>query len=359
METVRKLLDWYEKEKRDLPWRHTKNPYFIWISEIMLQQTRVETVKGYYARFVNLLPTLFELAAAPQDQVLKAWEGLGYYTRARNLQKAAQEIVFSRGGVFPEEYEEILSLPGIGPYTAGAIASIAFHKPVPAIDGNVYRVSSRYFGIREDVAIPSVQKEIRNQLLALLPQDQPGNFNQALMELGATLCCPGTPDCGSCPLADGCSGQLEGDAEFLPIHEKKAPPREIPMGVCLLTYQDKILVTQRRERMLGGLWVFVLLEEENLPEEIASRLGEEGLFLEKPLFLEKARHVFTHRVWEMNIYRLSLKEPPKESWLASHSAALVTKSQLEALPMPTAMKAARRLALQQLENQPEEKTKGK
>lgn len=217
------LLKWYNKVKRDLPWRHTKDPYHIWLSEIMLQQTRVETVKVYYARFLKMFPTVSDLANAPQEQVLKAWEGLGYYSRARNLQKAAQVIMEEHHGCFPDTYEAILALPGIGPYTAGAISSIAFGIPVPAIDGNVYRVSSRFFGVREDVGSPAVQKEIRHLVQESIPTENPGDYNQALMELGATICSPGMPACDLCPWNEHCDACMEGDAEVLPVHEKKTP----------------------------------------------------------------------------------------------------------------------------------------
>jgi len=327
------LLKWYDQVRRDLPWRRTKDPYRIWLSEIMLQQTRVETVKGYYARFLEWFPTVQDLAAAPQEQVLKAWEGLGYYSRARNLQKAAQVIVNERGGVFPSAYEDILSLPGIGPYTAGAIGSIAFDLPAPAVDGNVYRVASRFFGIREDVGIPKVQKEIRRLVEESIPVERPGDYNQALMELGATLCCPGTPGCDLCPWNERCDACLEGDAESLPVHEKKRPPKQIDMAVCLLTFGERILVTQRSERMLNGLYVFWLIEEETRPDQVRLLLEESGLrtrFVQK---MGEARHVFTHRVWNMKLLHFELLSPPE-------NAQLVSRAEMEKLPFPSAMSAA-------------------
>lgn len=178
------LLAWYDGVRRDLPWRHTRDPYRIWLSEIMLQQTRTETVKAYYARFLTLFPTVADLARASQEQVLKAWEGLGYYSRARNLQKAAQAVIEAHGGAFPASYEGLLSLPGVGPYTAGAVGSIAFGLRVPAVDGNVYRVASRFYGVREDVGRPDVQRRIRERVTADIPAERPGDYNQALMELG-------------------------------------------------------------------------------------------------------------------------------------------------------------------------------
>lgn len=327
------LLDWYDRVKRDLPWRRTKNPYCIWLSEIMLQQTRVETVKGYYARFLECFPTIEALAQAPQGQVMKAWEGLGYYSRARNLQKAAQIIMSEHGGVFPASYQQILALPGIGPYTAGAIGSIAFGLCEPAVDGNVYRVASRFYGIREDVGIPRVQKEIRELVKKSIPSSRPGDYNQALMELGASHCCPGTPACELCPWNERCDACMEGDADVLPIHEKKKPPKEMEIAVCLLTCGGRIYVTRREERMLNGLYVFHLIEEETRPSRVEQLLRESGFRCRFVQDLGKARHVFTHRVWNMRILHFELDETPA-------GAQMVDRAQLEKLPFPTAVKAA-------------------
>lgn len=333
------LLDWYDAAKRDLPWRRTHDPYAIWLSEIMLQQTRVETVKSYYARFLNLFPTIAHLAAAPQEQVLKAWEGLGYYSRARNLQKAAQVMVEKYGGQFPRTYEDILALPGIGPYTAGAIGSIAFGLPVPAVDGNVYRVASRFFGIREDVSISRVQKEIRQQVQSCMPQDRPGDYNQALMELGATLCSPGTPNCQDCPWQTICDACLEGDADVLPVHEKKRPPKQVEVAVCLITNANRMLVSQRSQRMLNGLYVFWLIEDFTDTDAVTGLLAESGLACRYIEHLGHVRHVFTHRVWEMDLLHFEAEgqiDLPHSKW--------VSLNELNALPFPTAMKAAREAA---------------
>lgn len=338
------LLDWYGSAKRDLPWRHTQDPYRIWLSEIMLQQTRVETVRAYYRLFLELFPNLEALAAAPQEQVLKAWEGLGYYSRARNLQKAAQSVVNNHSGRFPDTYEGLLSLPGVGPYTAGAIASIAFGRRVPAIDGNVYRVASRFYGVREDVGSPRVQKELRALVEAGMPEDRAGDYNQALMELGATLCSPAQPSCLPCPWRGLCDAYAEGDAPFLPIHEKKRPPKTVDVAVCLLSFEGRMLVERRAQRMLHGLYVFHLIEEETEPGPVGELLLEQGLRCAFQGELGRARHVFTHRVWEMSILHYRLNAPPAESALEALDARMVTADELEALPLPTAMKTAREKA---------------
>ena len=340
----RLLFEWYDTVKRDLPWRRTKDPYCIWLSEIMLQQTRVETVKEYYARFLDWFPTVRDLAEAPQEKVLKAWEGLGYYSRARNLQKAAQVICERYDGKFPSSYEEILALPGIGPYTAGAIGSIAFGLCVPAVDGNVYRVASRFYGVREDVGIPKVQKHIQSLVKAGIPADRPGDYNQALMELGATHCCPGTPRCDLCPWNERCDACLEGDADVLPVHEKKKPPKQVDMAVCLLTHQGKILVMRRKERMLSGLYVFRLIEEEQRPDAVQEMLAEEGLSAAFVREMGEAKHVFTHRVWNMKLQHYELHSMPETPVLEKMDAQMLTLPEMDTLPFPTAMSAAVRAA---------------
>ena len=334
------LLKWYDEVKRDLPWRRTKNPYHIWLSEIMLQQTRVETVKGYYARFLEMFPTVADLASAPQEQVLKAWEGLGYYSRARNLHKAAQNIVAEHHECFPESYEAILNLPGIGPYTAGAISSIALGIPVPAVDGNVYRVASRFFGIREDIGTPAVQKKICHLVQESIPPDRPGDYNQALMELGATLCSPGTPACDLCPWSEHCDACREGDSDLLPVHEKKRPAKQVDVAVCLLTWNNRIWVMPRSERMLNGLYVFWLEEAETDPLRLQVLLKENGLESDFVSDLGSAKHVFTHRIWNMKLYHYELRNMPEEKILNQWNAVMADNEMLSQLPFPTAVKAA-------------------
>ena len=337
---VAALLEWYEREKRDLPWRGESDPYRIWISEIMLQQTRVETVKGYYARFLERFPTGEALARAPLQDVLKLWEGLGYYSRARHLHEAAR-VIWQSAGAFPNSWQRLRALPGVGDYTAGAVASIAFGERVPAVDGNVRRVASRFFGVRESVESPAVQRALRALVADTVPEASPGRYNQALMELGATLCAPVAPKCELCPWQPYCDACAEGDADSLPVHEKKRPPKAVDVAVCLLTLEGRVLVARRRERMLGGLYVFMLIEDETDPARVRERLCEIGFRCGAPRALGQARHVFTHRTWEMLLYQLALLEPPDERLLEELDARLVTLPEMEALPFPAAMRAAR------------------
>lgn len=342
------LLQWYDHGHRDLPWRRTRDPYRIWLSEIMLQQTRVETVKGYYARFLDLFPTVGALASAPEEQVLKAWEGLGYYSRARNLRKAAAIVTNELNGRFPDTYDGLLKLCGVGAYTAGAIASIAFDAPVAAIDGNVTRVAARYFGVREDVGAPSVQKQIHSLVSGWLVASRPGDFNQALMELGATVCLPAAPDCARCPLRMSCDAFEEGDAALLPVHEKKRPPKVVETTVCLLVCGDRVVTMRRSQRMLGGLYVFYLVQDGQSPERIVAELREQGLACSDLGSLCHARHVFTHQVWEMDVRLFSMQKAPEGAVLERLQANLSSVADLEQLPMPTAMKVAREQAIQAL-----------
>ena len=342
---TKELIRWYETAKRDLPWRRTNDPYAVWISEIMLQQTRVEAVISYYHRFMSAFPDVYTLAAAPEESVLKAWEGLGYYSRARNLHKAAKIVSQSMGGIFPADYAALRELPGIGDYTAGAIASIAFGIPVPAIDGNVKRVISRLLGIRENVNQPAVMRDIRDRLLKAIPADTASAFNQALMELGATVCIPRAPRCESCALADFCDAYLAGDAEILPIIDRKKPPVEVSVTVCLITYQNTVMVFRRRERLLQGLYVFGLVEDIHDPSDIQSYWAQRRLEARFVSALGDARHVFTHRVWNMKIVHLTLSSKPSDSFLDENDAQMVDQAQLKTLPLPTAMKAAKEAAL--------------
>ncbi|MBR2054668.1 MAG: A/G-specific adenine glycosylase [Clostridia bacterium] len=333
-----RLLAWYDIHGRTLPFRGTKDPYRIWVSEIMLQQTRTETAGSYFLRFTQRFPDVFALADAEEQDVLKMWEGLGYYSRARNLHKAAKKVAYEWNGVFPADYEQLLSLPGVGEYTAAAVASIAFDLPHPAMDGNLTRVLSRVHGIREDVGIPSVKR----QLLALAQKDMPskrcGDFNQALMDLGASLCCPGTPDCDKCPLNSLCDACREGDADLLPVKAIQKPPLEIPMAVLIITCKNKILLSQRKEALLKNLWVYPLAEDVSTETEVKNTLGKMGLIPLSITPLEQAKHVFSHRVWHMQLWHVETEEAKEKAGL------WFTYEQMQSLPIPTAVKAARAAA---------------
>lgn len=304
------LLDWYASSHRQLPWREEPTPYRVWVSEIMLQQTRVQAVIPYYERFLSLFPDVQALAAAPQEQLLKSWEGLGYYSRARNLQKAAQLICEQFGGRFPETYEEWLSLPGIGPYTAGAVCSIALGLPVPAVDGNVLRVFSRLLALEEDIASSTVKRDMTRLAAAILPGQFPGAFNQALMELGATVCLPGkNPLCSVCPLSDHCQAFSEQNQALFPLKSPKKPRKIQPITVFLLQYQDRwALVRRPDEGLLAGLWEFPHTDGALDPAQSAAILAPWVRLTEPPQPLEPATHIFTHLEWRMTGWKWEVQE---------------------------------------------------
>lgn len=341
------LLSWYDRHARVLPWRGIHDPYATWVSETMLQQTRVETVLSYYPRFLAAFPTVQALADAPLEDVLKHWEGLGYYRRAQNLHKGARQVVDTWGGVIPAEPEELRKISGIGDYTAGAIASIAYDRPVPAVDGNVIRVVCRLAAIRENVGIPSVKRRIAQEAARLVPPRRPGDFNQAMMDLGATVCTPGTPDCAACPLRERCDAFAAGDAEELPELPRKTPPRAIDYDLLLVFSDGRVLVRQRTEAMLQGLWIFPMLEGRRAPSALpAAAKRRLGLPLGRAQELGEARHVFTHQVWQMRLFALdTAASAAPEGW------RFVTAQELAALPLPTAVAKARRLAMERLTRQ--------
>ena len=300
---VRALLLWYQQNKRDLPWRHTSDPYKIWISEIMLQQTRVEAVKPYYARFLESCPDVRALAEIPEEKLMKLWEGLGYYSRARNLQKAARAVVKEYGGVMPTTYEELLRLPGIGEYTAGAIASIAYGLRTPAVDGNVLRVLARVSGTDADITLPETKKHFREALARVVPEAA-GDFTQSLIELGATVCAPNRePMCEACPLCDCCAAYREGRTDEIPVRAPKKPRRIEERTVFLIRDGDRTALSKRPPKgLLSGLYELpntpgYLGEAEAL--EYLRSLGFEPLRIQK---LENAKHIFTHIEWHMIAY---------------------------------------------------------
>lgn len=295
------LLRWYDANRRILPWRENPLPYYVWVSEIMLQQTRVEAVKPYFDRFIAALPDLPALADAPQEQLLKLWEGLGYYSRARNLQKAARLVMEQFGGRLPADFTALLSLPGIGRYTAGAIASIAYGLPTPAVDGNVLRVAARLLDSDADILQPNVKRAVEQAVERVLPSARPGDFNQAIMELGATVCGPGgAPKCLLCPLRELCAGFLSGRAEKLPVRAAKKPRRIQERTVFLLLYKGRIGLLRRPEKgLLAGLWELPSCEGFLSPGQVREQLVAWGLCGGSPSPLPAAKHIFSHVEWRM------------------------------------------------------------
>ncbi len=309
-EIVVPLLKWYINNKRDLPWRHDPTPYRVWISEIMLQQTRVDPVIPYYLRFMEEIPDVETLASIPEDRLMKLWEGLGYYSRARNLQKAAIEVIKQKS--FPSNFEGWRALPGIGDYTAGAICSIALGLPTPAVDGNVLRVLSRVIGSYDDIAAPSVKRSFTEALREIYPKDRTSDFTQALMELGAIVCLPnGAPLCESCPLRTLCIAKSEGLTEEIPIKTAKRKRKVEQKTVLLLRHGDLIALHRRPEQgLLANLWEFP-----NLP----NFLTDQELDQYHPLKTSKlpaSTHIFTHIEWQMIGYELFLPElDPTYEWV--------------------------------------------
>ena len=306
----KRLLDWYRANKRAMPWRETRDPYAIWISEAMLQQTRVETVIPYWERFLSLFPDVHALATADSDEVLGAWAGLGYYSRARNLQAAARLIDENHGGRLPNDAETLQTLPGIGRYTAGALASIAFDRPEPVLDGNVKRVLTRLLGIREDIGQPAVIERLWKEAGALVQGPRPGDFNQALMELGATVCTPRAPRCANCPVSQCCNAKAKGDAESLPIKTRKKPARKVEAVAALVVRRGKALAVRRPSRgLLGGLWDLPggdLAPGETPRVGLTRALRERaGLEISRVASIGTVEHVFTHRRLTLHVYRAS------------------------------------------------------
>ncbi len=315
------LLDWYRRTKRDLPWRRSRDPYLIWISEVMLQQTRVDQALPYYERFVRRFPDAEALARADLDEVLRIWEGLGYYSRARNLHKAAKQIVERHNGQFPDSYDDVIALQGIGPYTAAAIMSIAFDEPRAVVDGNVIRVICRLFKIGDDVRRSATKKQIENKAEQLLDRSSPGDFNQAMMELGATICTPKSPVCTDCPLQNNCQACLHNRISLYPYKSqmKKRPHHQIAVGV-VRDKQGRMLITRRPEDgMLGGLWEFPGGKQEDgetLPGTVRRELREElGLAVAvNQVPFQSVRHAYSHFTITLHAFHAMLKRdsaPPE------------------------------------------------
>jgi len=314
----RPLLHWYENHARILPWRERPEPYRVWISEIMLQQTRVEAVKPYFERFMKELPTVEALAAVPEDRLMKLWEGLGYYNRARNLQKAARQIVMEFDGQLPADFADLLTLPGIGSYTAGAIASIAFGQPVPAVDGNVLRVISRVLASREDILKQTTKTWMEQMLVETMPKEAASSFNQGLIEIGAMVCVPnGPPKCGECPLESLCLARREGILAEIPV-KKRAPRRKVEeRTVCLIEYQNQIGIRRRPDSgLLAALYELPNRLGYLPPDQLAAAFSLPLSQVAEIEELPAARHIFSHVEWHMIGYRVILKQKLPECYIA-------------------------------------------
>ena len=325
------LLSWYRANKRSLPWRENPTPYRVWVSEIMLQQTRVEAVKEYYARFMNALPTVEDLAECEEEKLLKLWEGLGYYSRVRNLQKAAKLIVARYGGEFPSDKESLISLPGIGSYTAGAIASIAFHKPCAAVDGNVFRVASRLEENPTPISRPPYRTYLEKSLEEVYPEEgyACAEFTQSLFELGALICKPQSPDCERCPINSVCRAYQNQTQTLYPVMPKKIEKRREKVAVFLIETPQGFCIRRREEGVLRGMNEFpsAVLEEGDSPEKI---LNEWGMYAFTEVKRKKYTHIFTHIRWEITCVWVQTESAPFDAYALDEIE--------EGISLPTAFK---------------------
>lgn len=340
---LRQLLEWYQANKREMPWRKTEDPYKIWISEIMLQQTRVDTVIPYYNRFLEAFPDVQSLAGADQQQVLKQWEGLGYYSRARNMHVAAKTVTEKYDGNMPGSYDELIKLKGIGPYTAAAISSIAFNEQKAVVDGNVLRVFCRYFGIDDDIRSQNTKNQVRDLAEEIIPENEPGDFNQAVMELGATVCTPHNPDCNSCPISVHCVAFNTAQTESLPYKSasKKVPHHQIAVGI-IVNGENKLLIAKRPEdAMLGGLWEFAGGKQEKgeslkdtVQRELKEELGVDVNVFDKFMQLN---HAYSHFKITLHAFWCKI-ENGKPIPKTSTSLRWVDLDEIEEYPFPKANK---------------------
>lgn len=350
----RTLLNWYDNEKRDLPWRRTKNPYHIWISEIMLQQTQVVTVIPYYERFLDWFPTIESLANAPEEKILKAWEGLGYYSRVRNMQKAAQEIMENFGGVFPDNHKDILSLKGIGPYTAGAIASIAFGLPEPAVDGNVMRVMARLFEVNYDIGDPKNRKIFQAIMEVLIDPERPGDFNQALMDLGTDIESAKNPRPDESPIRFFSAAYLHGTYDKYPIKLPKKKPKPIQIQAFVIRNSDDNFLMEKNldGRLLGGFWSFPIMETDVIGQQldlfeknnaalqtISQKTRFEDDYQLKPNWTSKTfpavKHTFSHQKWTIELIEGNVTTT---DFTTTKELRWIPQDQLSQYPMATPQK---------------------
>ena len=346
------LCAWYRAGHRDLPWRHTTDPYRILVSEIMLQQTRVETVIGYYHRFIEAFPDVRSLAEAPEERVMALWQGLGYYSRARNLQAAAKAVLSRHDGRFPAGADALLALPGIGAYTAGAVLSIAFGIPTPAVDGNVLRVVSRLQLIEEDILEAKTRKRVSDAIVRMIPQTMASDFCQGMMELGATLCTPTSPRCGDCPLGAFCQARRAGRQSALPVRKSKT--RVVESQQAVLVIRDnlgRLLLVWREAGLLAGMWGLPHVESESETPDgddlQAMWENQSGLRLPGRLvvreFAGQYRHVFTHRVWHVRVWLVDLLKE-QETPCETNGYKWLDKKDLADIPIPEAFRKALRTA---------------
>ncbi len=333
------LVHWYQTNKRELPWRDTGNAYDVWISEIMLQQTRIEAVKPKFQLFKQTYPTIESLANADDDQLMRVWEGLGYYSRARNLKKCAIVLVERYNGTLPSDYHELIQLPGIGPYTAGAITSIAYQKPHSAVDGNVMRVIARIYGIKDDIRDPKLKKEVEAFIDGYLKKEpsQSSDFNQGLMELGEVVCLPnGQPKCDQCPLVKECNAHITNSTDTIPYRSSLKQRKIIQRTLLIIRDGDKFLIHKRKKTgLLAGLYEFIGIDSKLTQKEIISLLETNDIH---PLHIKKlpdSKHIFTHLEWHMNAYEITVEQIDsfkKEDYL------LLDRSELSTKAIPSAFK---------------------
>ena len=319
------LLPWYRENRRVLPWREEVSAYRTWVSEIMLQQTRVAAVIPYFQRFMAAYPTVEDLAACDEGELMRLWAGLGYYSRARNLRRAARVIAEEYGGAFPRTYRELMALPGVGDYTAGAILSIAFGEPVPAVDGNVLRVFARLDNNSADITKPAAKREFTARVLEEMPKERPGPYNEALMELGALVCLPnGAPKCEVCPLAAQCKGRAAGRAEQLPVKTAKPGKTLVPVTAALITGPQGVLLQRRPSKgLLAGLWQPLAFEGTAMTQpELDAALRTIGLCVQWQAPLQSTRHVFTHRIWQISGFCGTAAGPAPEGCVWASRAEL-------------------------------------
>ncbi|MGY3087980.1 A/G-specific adenine glycosylase [Hymenobacter sp. UYAg731] len=335
------LLAWYPRHQRDLPWRHTRDPYAIWLSEVILQQTRVAQGLPYYETFLAAYPTVHDMAAAPEAEVLRYWQGLGYYSRARNMHRTAQQVVAEYAGKFPGTYAELLTLRGVGPYTAAAIASFAFDEAVAVLDGNVYRVLARIFGLHSDIAAPSSRKEFQAVADQHIPASTPADFNQAIMEFGAIQCTPAKPDCLFCPLQHQCWAFQHGQVALLPVKSKAKASRTRYFHYFVLRHGEQTYLRERREKDIWqGLYDFALAETTvaELPAaELQRHLEALGATLDINQVAEPSatyRHVLSHQKLEARFHPMVLAEPLPQAALRDLGLRAYSLAEIEALPKP-------------------------